>query len=439
RLTALLRIAKQEARFEFRRRGERQSDDRSNRLFDGFDAEDEAEQYFEPVFVRIGAEEGELTSGFPATSEELFQYDAVVVDDLECEFFTPDQQALLQKYVNRRGGSLLMLGGQESFAEGGYDRTPIGDMLPVYLNVERDAAEMKSPFRLSLSKEGWLEPWARLRQNEVDERSRLEALRAYRSLNRTSRPKPGAIELAYVEDQAGQRTPALVSQAFGRGRCVALLVGDAWRNALTPEITQRDDAFKAWRQAVRFLVANVPRRVDIESQMSLDASTGRFDLRITARDDAYEPLDNAQIELTVLGPDGSESTLPTSPSDEQAGVYVSSFVAPEAGTYRAHAVVRDGAGDETGQADALWHFDPDAAEFARTAPDERWLEEIARRTGGEMFALEDLDDLAASLPRRKAPISEKFAYPLWHRTSLFVLALTLLCCEWGWRRYRGLP
>ena len=37
-------------------------------------------------------------------------------------------------HVSLRGGGLLMLGGQESFASGGYDRTPIGEMLPVYLD-----------------------------------------------------------------------------------------------------------------------------------------------------------------------------------------------------------------------------------------------------------------------------------------------------------------
>ena len=49
-------------------------------------------------------------------------------------FFTPDQLALLRNFVSVRGGGLLMLGGPDAFVDGKYDRTPVGDLLPVYLN-----------------------------------------------------------------------------------------------------------------------------------------------------------------------------------------------------------------------------------------------------------------------------------------------------------------
>ena len=57
----------------------------------------------------------ELRGGFPKTAEELYAYEAVVLDDLEAQFFTADQMSLLQKFVSERGGGLLMLGGAESF------------------------------------------------------------------------------------------------------------------------------------------------------------------------------------------------------------------------------------------------------------------------------------------------------------------------------------
>ena len=70
--------------------------------------------------VWLNNREGEeLPSGFPRTAEELFEYRAVIIDDLEREFFTMDQLELLESFVSRRGGSVLMLGGVESFAHGG--------------------------------------------------------------------------------------------------------------------------------------------------------------------------------------------------------------------------------------------------------------------------------------------------------------------------------
>ena len=112
----------------------------TNPLFRGFEHPDEeaAEHYDQPVLVRLGTkDENELRDGFPKTAEELYQYDAVILDDIEAAFFTQDQLTLLQNFVSRRGGGLLMLGGPDSFAAGQYDRTPVGSLLPVY--VERDS------------------------------------------------------------------------------------------------------------------------------------------------------------------------------------------------------------------------------------------------------------------------------------------------------------
>lgn len=77
--------------------------------------------------------------------------------------------ALMQRFVSERGGGLLMLGGAESFQDGKFARTPIGDMLPVYLDRAPVAAGA-SPSRLALTREGWLQPWVRLRTNEAEEK-----------------------------------------------------------------------------------------------------------------------------------------------------------------------------------------------------------------------------------------------------------------------------
>ena len=103
----------------------------------GFDSQDDdtTEQHDEAVFIRLGTrDKEELRGGFPKDAETLFEYDAIVIDDLEASFFTEDQKSLLQQFVSLRGGGLLMLGGQESFVGGDYAKTQIGEMLPVYLD-----------------------------------------------------------------------------------------------------------------------------------------------------------------------------------------------------------------------------------------------------------------------------------------------------------------
>src|SRR6202007_2334963 len=72
--------------------------------------------------------------GFPKTREELFAYRGLILGSVEAAAFTPDQLRMIADFVNKRGGSLLMLGGRRSFAEGGWAGTPVAEVLPVEFN-----------------------------------------------------------------------------------------------------------------------------------------------------------------------------------------------------------------------------------------------------------------------------------------------------------------
>jgi hypothetical protein len=214
-LVGMIRVAKREAKFDFRgREGES-----SNSLYRGFKGEgdEETEEYDQPVLIRLNTkDESELRDGFPKSAEELFSFDAVIIDDLEAKFFTADQQDLLDQYVSQRGGGLLMLGGQESFRNGGYDRTPIGRMLPVYLDRPMEIAA-DARFKMNLTREGRLQPWMRLREDWNAEQERLQELPLFRTVNRVSTIKPGAMVLASV-GVGENEIPAIVTQSFGKGK-----------------------------------------------------------------------------------------------------------------------------------------------------------------------------------------------------------------------------
>ena len=215
-LVGLVRIAKKEPKFTFRgRQGES-----TNPLYRGFgnQTDEDAEQYDEPVLLRLGIEDPEeLKDGFPKSADTLFAYHAVIVDDIEAKFFTQEQMSLLQQFVSQRGGGFLMLGGLSAFAKGGYQRTPVAELLPVYL--DRVAAP-QSPdgLKLQLTREGWLQPWVRLRTTEEDEQRRLAEMPLFKIVSGASAIKPGAAVLARVEAADGPDQPALVVQQFGRGR-----------------------------------------------------------------------------------------------------------------------------------------------------------------------------------------------------------------------------
>ena len=436
-LVALIRIARRERKFEFiGRQGET-----SNPLFRGFgQTNEDQERYDQPVLVRLNAkDEFELKGGFPKTAEDLYQYHAVVLDDLEAAFFTRDQMTLLQKFVSERGGGVLMLGGAESFREGRFARTPIGDMLPVYLD-RNETMKPSGPLKLSLEREGWLQPWIRLRDNENDERNRLSAMPGFEVLNPATSIKPGASVLASVTDAKSQKFPALVSQRFGGGRAAALLVGDFWRWGMRDE-AMRKDMDKAWRQMMRWLVTDVPNRFEVHVEPKESSDT--VSLQVRAREKTFQPLDNASVQLVVTsmgsGAKSTNSVKLKADAAAEPGLYETTFITRQAGGYRVDAIVSDANGAEVGRAEAGWTSDPAAEEFRSLKPNRAFLETLAKQTGGEMVKASGLESFAKSMPNRKAPVMESASIPLWHTPAMFLFALACFVAEWGVRRLKGLP
>ncbi|HUE70508.1 MAG TPA: hypothetical protein VMP01_06420 [Pirellulaceae bacterium] len=434
-LVGLIRIAKKEPKFTFLGR----PGERTNPLFRGFgnQGDEQAEEYDQPVLVRLGTEsDAELRDGFPKDADDLYRYHAVILDDIEAAFFTQDQLSLLQQFVSQRGGGFLMLAGKDSLADGRYARSPVGEMLPVYL--DRASPPTAGSFKLTLTREGWLQPWVRVRKSEADEEQRLAAMPAFKTIDAADSIKPGAAVLAQVTATDGSALPALVVQPFGRGRTAALLVGDLWRWNLRRTDPADSDLEKSWRQTVRWLVAEVPQRVEVETRSDTSVSGG-LRLVVTARDERFAPLDNAAVSLQVETPGKRRVELTAESSAEAPGRYETTFVSRESGAYRAKVTVTAADGSQVGQRDTGWTVEPQSDEFRTLGANRKLLAELAQQTGGEVLKLDGLERFVTSLPSRKIPIVETWTYPLWHQWPVFLLALTCLAAEWGLRRWKGLP
>lgn len=444
-LVALIRVAKREPKFDFRGR----AGETSNPLFRGFgnQAPEDVQRYDQPVLVRLNTrDEVELRAGFPRTPEDLFGYHAVILDDVEAEFFAPDQAMLLQKFVSERGGGFLMLGGMESFQEGKYVRTPIGDMLPVYLDRDDNSYDGPPTVNYELAREGWLQAWARLRDNEGDERARIEGMGQFHVLNKVRGLKPGASAIASVRDERGAEMPALAVQRFGRGRTAALMIGDVWRWGMR-DANAHQDMDRAWRQIVRWLISDVPNRVQTTIEPLAADANGAVQIQVRVRDEKFQPVDDASVtvdvEPVVFGDTSAAGAnaikLEAEPALSEPGLYQATYVPRHTGGFTATATVKNNAGAELGKAGAGSASDLAAEEFRSLTPNTALLEDLARKTGGQVIAAEDLGEFAKKLPQLRAPVMETWSYPAWHSPLMFAFALGCLLAEWGLRRWKGMP
>lgn len=436
-VVGLVRIARRQPRFDFR---DPQNPDR-NKFFEGFDHKDteDIEQHDEPVLVRLNTRDGdELRDGFPKQQDQLFEYHAIVLDDIEADFFTQDQLSLLRNFVSQRGGGLLMLGGPDSYIEGKYDRNPVGDMLPVYLDKPTVIPGVKQ-YQLTLTREGWLQPWVRTRENEIDERHRLDTMNMFHTLSYVGNIKPGAMVLAEVHDDLGNTYPALVAHSFGKGRVGGFLLGDLWRWGMRRETPETSDLEKSWRQMIRWLVADVSQRLDVTIRPKTDSAASAVEIVVRARDKEYLPLDNATVKVNITMPDGGTLDLDAQPGPAEAGTYIATYVPKQPGAYHAMARATGPDGADLGSRESGWASQPAAEEYARLRPNHDLLRTLAERTGGEVVAADDLDSFVSELPTRKAPITEPWIKPLWHTWWYFAIAVFCLAAEWGLRRMKGLP
>ncbi len=441
-LVGLLRVAMREPKYEWLGR----TGEMNNPLYRGFDNKDEeeAEQYDQPVLVRLGTrDEEELRDGFPKTAKDLFRYHAVILDDLEAGFFTHDQMELLRRFVAERGGGFLMLGGTESFREGEFNRTPIGQMLPVYLDrLPQTETIAGTRIQFNLTREGWLQPWARLRDNEQDEQRRLSAMPAFRVLNRLGAAKPGARIVATVDDRSGGQFPALVVQRYGSGRSAALTIGDVWRWGMRqPDL--RDDMNKFWRQTLRWLIADVPNRISMEAAQKRERANQPVVFGVRVRDENFESMDDVSIAIEVRDPNGRDVKLSAQPVPSETGFFEAVYVPRLDGSYFARAVVTDADGLELGDAETGWVVDLEAREFQSIRTNRPLLERIASVTGGRMVELDALDSFARNLPGMKAPVMDTWIRPLWDlrgiMPAVFLLVLICFVGEWALRRWKGMP
>jgi hypothetical protein len=333
----------------------------------------------------------------------------------------------------------------ESLQQGRYQRTPIGDMLPVYLDPV-DESKPPGPLHLNLTREGWLETWERLRDNETDEKARLQGMAAFQVLNKVREVKPGASVIATVADASGKSFPAVVVQRFGHGRTAALMVGDLWRWGMHDADAHRD-MDKAWRQLLHWLVTDVPNRVALTVEPQANGPGGAVALHVRVRDPKFQPQDNAavifEVQPVMAGTNSGAATnlvhLQAEPSAKEAGLYEATYVPRVTGGYKVTAFVTNSLGAGAGRAEAGWSTDLAAAEFRSLTPNVALLESLARKTGGEIVPAIALEDFARQLLHRQAPVMESWTFPLWHTPAMFAFALLCLVAEWGLRRWKGMP
>jgi len=83
-------------------------------------------------------------ASIPSTVARLEAYDAVIFSDVDPKTLSASQMQSMATYVRDLGGGFILAGGEHTYGEGGYRKTPIEEMLPITFESDekRDAISM---------------------------------------------------------------------------------------------------------------------------------------------------------------------------------------------------------------------------------------------------------------------------------------------------------
>lgn len=94
------------------------------------------------------------TLGIPTSLEDLQNFHLFILSDVAAPDLSVRQMNLIRTWVKDLGGSFMMLGGENSFGLGGYYRTPVEEVLPVSLEVEKKQDQPSLALAIVMDKSG---------------------------------------------------------------------------------------------------------------------------------------------------------------------------------------------------------------------------------------------------------------------------------------------
>jgi hypothetical protein len=377
-------------------------------------------------FFRQGVSSGaELIRGFPETPAELFAYDAVIIGSLEAASLTTQQHDWLREFVDKRGGSVLLLAGRHGLSEGGWERAVLSRALPTHLPTTRGAS-MQHTGGVRLATYATDSPITRL---DIDGRRSAELWRSLphiADLQPLGRLKPGATVL--LETDSERAVPVLVWQRFGQGATFLLATSTTlrWQMRTNPE-DQRHELF--WRQLAHALTGATPPRATVRSDRTVYNDRRAVHIEAQLRDANFDPIDDARVEMFVAPQRESSYRLPMRRSGQGDGRYVADLDAPSDGLYRIDmtAHLTD---DDVQSASTYVRRTDGVLEHYDLRQNRSLLERIAASTGGRYWRVDELDELAAAIPYSKAGIIERQMLELWNLPFVFLVLLALKLGEW---------
>lgn len=373
------------------------------------------------------------------TPPEINSFDVVIYQNFG---FQPHN---MQRYLSHvrdyveKGGSFMMIGGDQSFEEGGYQNTELAEILP--LKLGQSGGWEPGRYRPRLTEEA-KHPITRIGEpGEPAERPFLR-LPELLGFNPTAGLMPDAQALLVHPGLPGN-PPLVAVREVGEGRSLAVATDSLWRwrfMSVGEGSTGREyDRF--WTTALRWLTRDPElSRVRLDVRHSVVPLGDPIEVEVRVLGEDYRGLSGASVvaELQALPLKADEAPvwsreLKTGASGE---VRLSAEDQP-AGSYRLTVSARKGE-ERLGSFSEPVVVEASDLELENPFPRPERLQVLAEASGGAYVDIDqELPKMDLQDPER-VEVDHSRQVPMWNRPVALGLLLFLLGASWWLRRRVGL-
>ncbi|MEK7706142.1 MAG: hypothetical protein AAB426_14370 [Myxococcota bacterium] len=371
---------------------------------------------------------------------ELASFDVVMLQNFDYRPYNMAPYLTNIRDAVHRGLGFAMVGGEQSFAGGGYAGTALEDILALRADDGNVRDEAVAP---ALTAAGKVHPVTDLARGALSSAEVWATLPSWGSTNTVPGLAPGASALVThprLRGSDGLPLPLVAVRDVEHGRSLAIATDSLWRwrfDASSNSDSAEQAYHRFWSNALHWLVRDpqhsrvqvLPgkRRVEPDEPVTLGFSVRGAD---------YQPVALAKIHVVVSEGTAGAVRGEELTTNEQGGAELR-LVELEAGAYRVTAEAR-GATGPIGTGSAIFLVDTHSPELSRPTPRADLMQAIADATGGS--ALRVSDDFVRRLHLRDpqaVEVDRRRNVELWDNGWALTAAVLLLAGEWALRRRRG--
>jgi uncharacterized membrane protein len=402
----------------------------------------------EPTFIIINGDRKAMESGapflpnFPDQRKDLFDYDLLVIGDVDANYFTLEQRNWIKDFVTEGGGLVVIAG--RLHAPSSWLGTPLADVLPVEVPSVKfpiDDARRPNEYKPNLSDLGKRSSILSFADDPIEHQKAWEEFPGFYWNYPVTKLRPAAVSLLdhprekIVDDKP---MPLVAMHYYGKGLVYFSAVEETWRW----RYNEGEKFFaRYWGQVVYAI--GLPHALGGKAgQLAIaggEAVLGKPS-QVYARlfTPEYRPLTKERVTAQV-------EWLDAPPNEEKLRTIVFEAVANQPGEYVATApndrvgrfALKVESGEETATLDYRVTLPPEH-ERSPGPMNEEALRKLAESSGGKFYREEDLHKLPNDIQPKKLTFSQRKETLLWTFWPVLVLLVGLFTVEWVVRKFSNM-